>query len=104
MVFSWERVREWLVRGRWGQVPLYDDAELRDPSFIWIGGDLVVDHLHDHSLADGCGSLAGGGDRKGARLELADSCIAFGMGLWGRMGATVLLDLFPEIVFAGTRV
>lgn len=83
-------------------VPLYDDAELGDPSFIWIGGDLVVDHLHDHSLADGCGGLACGGDCKGARLELADPCIAFGMELWGSMRAGVLLDPFPEIVVGST--
>lgn len=80
------------------QVPLYDEAKLRNPSFVWIGGDLVVNHLHDHSLTDGSGSLACGRDCKGARLELANSCIAFGMGLWGSMGASVPLDLFPEIV------
>jgi len=80
---------------------LYDDAELGDPSLVWIGGDLVVHHLHDHSLADGCGGLAGGVDCEGAGLELADSCIAFGVGLWGSMRAGVPLDPFPEGVVAG---
>ena len=84
------------------RIPLYDDAELRDPSFIWIGGDLVVNHLHDHALADGCGGLACGGDCKGAVLELANFGIAFGMRLWGRMGSSVLLDPLPEIVFGST--
>ena len=84
------------------RIPLYDDAELGNPGLVGIGGDLVVNHLHDHALADCCGCLARGWDCEGATLELADSGVAFGLRFWCRVGSGVFLDPLPESVIGST--
>lgn len=72
-------------------LPIDNDAQLRNPGLIRIRGNFVVNHLHHHALAHGCGCLAGRRDGQRAALQITDSSLPLGGGPVGYLGASLFL-------------